>query len=142
MTGITVSVDIDAPVATVWRDIADLASHAEWMAEAEAIEFLGEHREGVGTVMRVMTKVGPLRTADIIEVTEWDPPSTIAVVHRGAIGGTGKFTLASSGAGTSFSWSETLSFPWWLGGWPAELLARPVLGVIWRRNLRRFRDRF
>ena len=142
MAGITVSVDIDAPVATVWRDVADLASHTEWMADAETIEYLDEHREGVGTVMRVMTRVGPLRTADIIEVTEWNPPSSIGVIHRGAIGGTGTFTLTSSGAGTSFTWTETLSFPWWLGGLLAELLARPVLRAIWRRNLRRFRDRF
>ena len=142
VVGITGSIDVSAPVAAVWRDIADLASHAEWMAEADVIEFLDDRREGVGTRMRVMTSVGPLRTADILEITEWNPPASIGVAHRGVVSGTGRFTLTSLDTGTRFTWSETLSLPWRLGGPVAELVARPVLAAIWKRNLARFRDRF
>jgi len=142
VVSITVPIDIAAPVEVVWNDLADLSSHVEWMAEAESVEFLTDFRGGVGTVMRVLTKVGPFRTADILEVTEWAPPSSIGVTHRGVIGGTGRFILAPTDTGTLFTWTETLSFPWWLGGPVAELVARPVLAEIWRRNLRRFRDRF
>ena len=39
----------------------------------------------------------------------------------------------SSGTG-----AEELLVPWWLGG----PLGAPVLGLVWRRNLRRLRSRF
>ncbi len=142
MAGITVSIDINAPIERVWDRLSDLSSHSEWMQDAESIEFLTERREGVGTAIRVMTRVGPLRTADILEVTAWEPPSTLAVLHRGVVTGVGRFALTEIDTGTRFAWSETLSFPWWAGGPIAGIAARPVLRSIWRRNLVRFRDRF
>jgi hypothetical protein len=52
------------------------------MADAESIVFLSETRSGVGTVMQVRTVVGPFRTTDVMEVTEWDERRTIGVRHR------------------------------------------------------------
>lgn len=142
MITIRIAVDIQSSVEQVWDMLSDLSSHADWMAEAESIEFLGSRTEGVGTVMRVLTRVGPLQTADILEVTEWTPPTTISVAHRGLVSGSGEFLLAPLQEGTRFTWSETLSLPWRLGGPIGELVARPILEAIWRRNLERFRDRF
>jgi len=142
MAGITVSIEINAPIERVWDRLSDLSSHSEWMQDAESIEFLTELREGVGTAIRVVTRVGPLRTADILEVTAWEPPSTLAVLHRGVVTGVGRFALTEIDTGTRFAWSETLSFPRWAGGPITGIAARPVLRSIWRRNLVRFRDRF
>jgi hypothetical protein len=36
-----------------------------------------------------------------------------------------------------FCWEEVLRFPWWMGGPLGERLAKPVLGHVWRTNLRR-----
>jgi carbon monoxide dehydrogenase subunit G len=132
---ISVSVDIAAPLSRVWEEAADLASHAEWMADAESIEFLGEQRRGPGTRVRVATAVGPLRTTDLMEVVEWDELRTIGVRHEGLITGTGRFRLAAMAAGTRFTWTERLAFPWYLGGPATAFLAAPVLAAIWRRNL-------
>jgi len=138
---ITVSVHIAAPADEVWTDVSDLGSHTAWMADAESIEFFDAQISGVGTRMKVATRVGPFRTVDIMEVTEWQPGSTIGVEHRGIVTGTGAFSIEPRGDGTRFTWSETLSFPWWLGGAVVAWLARPVLAAIWRRNLDRLKDR-
>lgn len=142
MVHITVSVDIPSPVEQVWRETADLTSHADWMAEAESIEFLTEQRAGVGTQMLVATKIGPFRTMDVMEVTEWVEGKTIGVRHHGLITGEGAFALEETPHGTRFTWSERLLFPWYFGGPAVALAARPILGRIWRRNLERFSRAF
>jgi carbon monoxide dehydrogenase subunit G len=133
---------IAAPIQTVWDDVADIASHVEWMADAESITFLTEQRSGAGTKMEVLTKVGPLKTTDVMEFTEWDPPHRMAIRHRGLVKGEGVFTLASVGDATRFVWAETLRFPWYLGGGITAYFAAPVLWAIWKRNLKRLAARF
>ena len=67
--------------------------------------------------------------------------------HRGAVSGAGQFRLSGCAgpAGenhTRFEWTETLRFPWWMGGRLGAAAARPVLRAVWRRNLGRFSARF
>lgn len=141
MAKITQFVDIAAPIDVVWREAADLASHAEWMADAESIEFETDQRAGIGTVMRVETVVGPLRTTDRMEVTDWVEGESIGVEHTGLVTGRGHFRLSPVAGGTRFMWTEELSFPPYLGGPVTAFLAKPVLGFIWRRNLRGLKHR-
>ena len=138
---ITVSIEIAAPLERVWAEVADLASHAEWMADAESIVFLTDQRSGAGTRMQVATRVGPLRTSDVMEIVEWTERLAIGVRHEGLVGGRGRFTLAKDHGSTLFTWSESLTFPWYLGGALGAAVARPVLTRIWRRNLERLRRR-
>ncbi len=145
MPRIRVSTTLPAPPSAVWASVSDLASHVEWMADAEAIRFTSARRSGIGTVMEVATKVGPLRLTDVIEVTEWRPGRAIGVRHTGLVGGTGRFTLRRSRVrprSTRFTWEEQLVFPPWLGGSVGALVAAPVLRRIWRGNLRRLRGNF
>ncbi len=133
-----VAITVDAPIDVVWAELADLGSHSEWMADAVAIRFIGSQRSGVGTRMEVPTRVGPMRTTDELVVTEWQPRRALAVEHRGAISGAGRFTLRRKRRGrTRVEWRERVRFPWWLGGLVGEQAARPVLRRIWRRNLAR-----
>jgi carbon monoxide dehydrogenase subunit G len=135
MAEITVHVDIRAPIGDVWAAAADLQSHADWMADAESIEFLTDSRSGPGTKMKVATAVGPLRTTDIMEVIEWVDRTSIGVHHQGIVTGSGRFELAPVAGGTRFSWSEQLTFPMRLGGPVTAFFAKPVLRWIWQRNL-------
>ena len=138
-----VSVDVDAPQDVVWADVSRLASHVEWMLDAEAITFLGAQHEGVGTVLDCATRIGPIRLDDRMTVVAWDPPWRLGIRHDGAVAGSGQFTLAAlSGGRTRFRWDETLSLPWWLGGRIAAPLAGLLLGRLWRANLRRLAGRF
>lgn len=96
---------IDAPPKQVWDDIRHIERHAEWMGDAQAIRFLTDQREGVGTVFDADTKVGPFRLVDRMEVVEWRPPKVQAIAHRGIVSGTGRFTLRRARGGrTKFTW--------------------------------------
>lgn len=124
----------------VWAALADLGSHAQWMKDAQSVVFTGQVTSGVGTVMEVQTRVGPLRTLDVLEVTGWDDGKSIDVAHRGLVTGIGTLSAEPAATGTKVSWIEELSFPWWLGGPLTALLARPVLKAIWRGNLLRLEE--
>jgi Polyketide cyclase / dehydrase and lipid transport len=134
-------VEIPAPPDLVWAELADLSSHHFWMADADEIIFEGKERAGVGTRMQVPTRVGPFRTTDLMEVTEWDEGRALAVDHVGAVSGSGRFELEPIEAGTRLTWSEQLRFPWWLGGPVGAWMAAPVLKRIWKGNLSRLTAR-
>lgn len=131
MPAIDVSIVIDAPVARVWNFVEPIERHVDWMVDAVSIEFTSPQTRGVGTRFDCLTKIGPIRLTDRMEITEWLPPTTMGVRHVGLVTGTGRFSLAESpGGATLFSWHEDLDFPVWL------LAAPLVLKRVWTRNLR------
>ncbi len=126
----------------VWADLERLETHAEWMVDIVSLEFEGEQRSGAGTVIKAFTKVGPLRTIDIIRVVGWSPSRSIEVVHEGVVTGERKFLLEPTRTGTRFTWAERLELPWFLAGPRGGWMVGQVLTVVWRGNLVRFADRF
>ena len=134
---IDVAVTLDATPDAVWKVIEPIERHVDWMADAASITFTSEQTRGTGTSFECVTRVGPFRTVDKMVVTEWTPGRAMGIEHRGLVTGTGRFTLTPLGAGrTEFAWTEQLRFPAWMGGRVGEMVARPVLRAIWRRNLR------
>lgn len=129
---------IDAPPAVVWSVVEPVERHVDWMADATAIRFQGTQTRGVGTRFVCDTKVGPLKLADLMEITSWVPEREMGVTHRGIVTGTGRFTLTpAADGGTLFAWEETLRFPWYLGARLGEIVGgQIVLKAIWRRNLK------
>ncbi|GEM_PF-60518 len=132
---IHVGTEIEAPRDRVWTEIEDIAHHVNWMADADSIQFETEGHGGVGTRFRVRTHLGPLRTVDTMTVTEWVEGEAIGVEHSGAVRGTGRITLADMDRRTSITWDEELRLPVWFGGRAGEVVAKPLLTRIWRRNL-------
>lgn len=135
---VRVVVDIDAPPEQVWEHVEPIERHVDWMADAESITFESDQHRGVGTRFRCVTKVGPVRVVDEMEITEWRPPGAMGVRHHGVVTGSGTFTLTPIDLGrrTRFAWDERLRFPWWLGGpLGAAAGAATVLPAIWRKNL-------
>lgn len=144
MPSIRTSTRIPAPPSRVWEELEDISSHVEWMADAVAIRFESDQREGVGTRFECDTKVGPLRLVDVMEVTSWEPERRMGVRHVGLVTGSGEFTLAPAGAAgeeTDLSWTEALEFPWYFAGPVGAAVAAPVLRRIWVGNLRRLAAR-
>ncbi|MGA7097906.1 MAG: SRPBCC family protein [Acidimicrobiia bacterium] len=138
---ITITIRYEAPAAAVWSELADLASHSEWMADAGDIEFVDSKTRGLGTQMRVPTRIGPFHTTDLMTVVEWEEGRAVGVEHVGAVSGIGRFLVETSGSGSVLTWSERLRFPWWLGGPIGAWIAQPFLRHIWRGNLRRLGER-
>lgn len=138
VTLIVASVDLPLPASEVWVELSQLERHAEWMADAERIDFADDRRRGVGTEMKVRTRVGPFVTNDVISVRSWIEGESIGVSHRGLVTGVGVFVLVPVDGGTRFVWLEDLAFPWYFGGGVTAFFAAPILRWIWQRNLNRF----
>ncbi len=140
MSNIRVEIELDRPPDEVWAALEQVETHVEWMADAESIRFTTEQRQGVGTTFDCVTRVGPIRLTDVMEITAWDPGRTMGVEHRGVVTGSGAFTLEPLGdSGTRFIWAEELRFPLWLGGPIGEVVGAPILKAIWKRNLARLK---
>ncbi len=140
MGRILVSVEINAPPADVWSVVEPIERHVDWMADAVAIRFTGESTRGVGTEFECDTKVGPIKLTDEMAITEWEPERSMGVRHTGIVTGTGVFELEPIDLGrrTRFTWTEDLTFPWYLGGRIGEIVGgQAVMKQIWKRNLRR-----
>ena len=131
---------IAASPDAVWRRLADLESHSEWMGDAEKVIVHGEQRSGVGARMTVPTRIGPFRARDEMTITEWVEGRRIVAEHRGVVTGVGSFEIGADGDGTVLTWREDLRFPWWLGGRLGHLVARPILRRVWSNSLDRFRE--
>jgi hypothetical protein len=140
MSRITVSIELAASPARVWEIVEPVERHVDWMADAVAIRFTNSQTRGVGTAFDCDTKVGPIKLTDHMEITEWVPEKSMGVKHVGIVTGTGVFTIEPLGNGqyTKFTWSEKLTFPWWLGGPIGEVIGgNIVMKAIWRRNLKK-----
>jgi carbon monoxide dehydrogenase subunit G len=143
MGDISASVIIDAAPEVIWDYVEQIERHVEWMADADSIEFEGERRRGIGTSFVCTTKLGPVRLTDHMEITDWQPDRAMTVEHTGVVTGGGSFVIEPVNARSSrFVWSESLSFPWYLGGRLGERLGgTAVLAAIWRHNLRLLKSR-
>lgn len=134
---------IDAPPESVWADVAEVASHVEWMHDAVSIDFVSATTSGVGTAYDCLTRVAGIELVDRMEITAWEPGTRMGVRHVGTVTGTGEFLLSDLGRGTTgFIWREDLRFPWRLGGPIGAPVGRALLAQVWRRNLSNLAARF
>jgi Polyketide cyclase / dehydrase and lipid transport len=103
------SVLLPAPPPVVWSMLLDWERQAEWMRDADRVDVRSTHREGLGVVVAVKTRVFniPFFT-ERLEVVGWSPPTLVVMAHRGGIGGRGEWLLEPDPAGTRFTWTEDL----------------------------------
>ena len=133
---IRITEEIEASPEVVWNAISDIQTHVNWMADASEIRITSEQTEGVGVTFDCDTKVGPLRTTDKMQITEWTPNQTLTISHKGLVEGKCSFILEKNSDGkTLFVWEENLDFPLLLGGSITGFFAKPILKKIWQKNL-------
>jgi len=136
MATIQISTHINVSPDVLWEELRHIDRHVNWMNDAVSITFISPTTEGVGTKFSCLTKVGPLKTTDIMSITQWEEARTMGVEHVGLIKGTGVFRITPEGEGSTISWQEALTFPWWMLGPIGSLCASPILRLIWKKNLK------
>ena len=131
---------IEAPLEDVWNAVVDIKSHVKWMDDAVSIHFTGTRRQGVGTTFDCETQIGPIKLTDRMEITEWVEGKTIGVSHKGLVSGKGRFTLLElNPRRTTFTWEESLIFPFWMGGPFRNPVGKKILEHVWQKNLENLR---
>ncbi len=138
---ITVETIIEATLEEVWESVEDIQSHVNWMDDAVSIHFIGGRQQGVGTTFDCETQIGPFKLTDRIEITEWVERETIGVSHKGLVSGSGRFTLLQlNPKRTTFTWEESLVFPFWMGGPFRNPIGKKILESVWKQNLKNLKE--
>ena len=127
---------IYASLDDVWNEVSKIENHSKWMKDAVNIDFQTDNKSGVGTKIKVLTKIGPIKLYDFMTFTKWEEKKSIGVDHVGIVTGKGEMKFEKIDENTTkFKWTETLKFPIYLGGVIGELFGKPVLELIWKQNL-------
>jgi hypothetical protein len=118
-------------VEEAWAVLVDWERQADWMRDADRIDVVSPHREGVGVTIDVRTRVYgvPLFT-ERLEVLRWEPPDRLEIAHRTFIRGTGTWALDPADGGTRFTWTEDISLPVPVVGELALRVYRPFMRLL------------
>ncbi len=136
---VALDVVIDAPVDRVFDAFSQWSEQGRWMLGTRVEVRTGDGRS-VGSELAAWTGAGPAGFWDTMEITRWEPPYRVDVLHTGkVVRGTGTMeVVALPGDRSRFVWSEDLELP--LGtvgrvGWP---VARPAFLLGVRKSLEAF----
>lgn len=138
---VTAGVLVRADQQRVWDLVVDWPRQRRWMLATRT-----EGGHGLGARVTGWTGVGPLRFADPMEVTQWQPPCRCTVTHLGNIvRGSGVFEvldLRAERGGCELRWTEVIELPGplppRLGTLVAAVLVGPVTRIAMGWSLRRF----
>jgi carbon monoxide dehydrogenase subunit G len=126
----TINLTRTSPAATtaVWAVLTDFAAYGRWMPATTMRLDPGSPRPGWG--FAGLSGVGPLRLADSMIVTRWEPPvhdgddARFSVRKTGwVLAGWADVRLSAVDGGTEVRWDEDLE----LRPAPVGMLARPVV---------------
>jgi hypothetical protein len=104
------------------------------MLDADRVEVVSSHREGVGVRLAVRTRIlGLPAFTEPMEVIGWEPPQHLVLRHGGLIEGEGTWTLTLEPGGTRFVWTEDVRLRVPVVGEAAARLYAPVLRWLMQR---------
>ena len=123
--------------ARAWELLTDWEGQASWMRDADRVTVVSPAREGVGVRLAVRTRLfGIPAFVEPMEVTSWEPPRRLVVLHGGPLAGEGTWSLEPVTAGTRFTWTERVRLRVPVLGVVAAWCYRPVLGWLMGRGQR------
>jgi uncharacterized protein YndB with AHSA1/START domain len=128
---------LPGPPDVVWELITDWEHQDDWMMEASNFVVTSEQREGVGVEAEATIRIGGITTRDRVRVIDWDPNRHLAIEHYGWVSGVGHIYLTPlEEARTHLFWREELFPPIGVLGAIGMTALRPVMGKLFRRDLR------
>ena len=128
---------LPGPPEVVWELITDWEHQDDWMLEASDFVVVGTQREGVGVEAEATIKIGGVKTRDRIRVVAWKPLRLLSIAHEGWVAGRGELFLTPIGKDrTHMFWREELEPPLGVLGSIGLTLFKPLMGRIFRRDLR------
>jgi uncharacterized protein YndB with AHSA1/START domain len=129
------AVDVEAPAERVWEVLVDWQRHGEWVPFTRA-----EGGAEEGASVEAWTGVGTVGFLDTMVISDWEPPTRVAVRHTGRlVRGEGRFDLLDlPGGRCRVIWSELVDLPlgpagragWVAVGPFARLMLRTALGRL------------
>lgn len=127
-------VALPCTIEEAWATLTEWERQADWMLDADRVRVTSELREGVGVRLAVRTRIlGIPAFTEPMEVTTWDPPSTLAIRHGSWVVGAGTWTLDPIDGGTRFMWTEDVRFRLPVLGGAIAAVYRPLMGTLMRR---------
>lgn len=136
---------LSAPIERAWAMVVDWERQAGWMHDADRVDVLTLHREGLGVVVAVRTRVFNIPAfTERLKVVAWEPPTLLRIEHGSFVHGVGEWRLTpvarGDERGTRFTWEERLSIGVPVAGALALAAYRPFMRMLMRgsiENLRR-----
>jgi len=120
-------IEINAPAQEVFDAFTAWTQQNRWMVGTRVEVRTGDGKS-VGSVIAGWTGAGPVGFWDTMEITRWEAPYRVDVLHTGSvIKGTGTMKVVALPGNTSrFTWSEDFELPlgvlgaagWSLGKYP------------------------
>ena len=128
---------IAATPEAVWDVLADLEHQTDWMVDLRSLDIVSEQKHGAGAVMNVTSELfGMPIVNDVMEITAWQPPHRMDVLHRGQFSGTGQFLVEAIDNGVIFTWIEDFEPPLGpLGEAGFAIFVRPHLMRVFSRSM-------
>ena len=85
---VRVATSLPCPPDEAWAILLAWERQADWMLDADRVEVVSEHREGVGVRLAVRTRIlGLPAFTEPMEVIGWEPPRRLVLRHGGLIAG-------------------------------------------------------
>jgi hypothetical protein len=131
-------VSVAAPPEAVFQALTDWQTQGQWMLGTRV--WADGAGTGVGATINAFTGVGRVGFLDTMQITDWDPPHLVRVMHTGrVVRGPGIFEIHElPDGGSRFVWREELDLPLGRLGRAGFVLVEPMFAKGVEQSLRRF----
>lgn len=129
-----------APAEVVFAALTDWPAQGRWMLGTRV--WSEGPADRVGGRLSAFTGIGRLGFLDTMEITEWEPPRLVRVMHTGrVVRGPGIFEVhPREDGGSRFVWREELDLPLGRLGRAGFALVGPIFAAGVQRSLARFAE--
>lgn len=130
---------VNASQEKVFAEIVNWPSQSAWMLGTK-VWVTKNDGVGVGGEFAAFTGIGKLGFIDPMQITKWNPPQEVSVVHLGKfVRGTGEMKVEKISENESdFIWSESLELPLGIIGFVGYKIIEPFFKIAIQKSLKKF----